>query len=275
MKASKLTARGLAYVVRAVGRKIAKAHRAKQTPHGKQTVKKLMAHGTSTNSLELSGDTKLFDRVARKWNVDYAFYQTEPGKYLLFFKSGQADAMTACFSEYSRKVLDKAKSRQPTIPEQMKQAEQQLAKEKPQKEHIKEAVHTHDTYCRIVIRHASFDAARMLAARWKREISLEYLIEEKFVQLSTTDEYFQVPDYGETYPFSVRGQTILLDSCSLAAALARLPEQTQEEIFLYYFQHLTQKEIGEQSGWTRSTIGRHIRLALKRLKEEMEVLSHE
>lgn len=62
---------------------------------------------------------------------------------------------------------------------------------------------------------------------------------------------------------------------TLAAALARLPEQTQEEIFLYYFQHLTQKEIGEQSGWTRSTIGRHIRLALKRLKEEMEVLSHE
>ena len=92
-----------------------------------------MAHSASTNSLELSGDTKLFDRVARKWNVDYAFYQTEPGKYLLFFKSGQADAMTACFSEYSRKVLDKAKSRQPTIPEQMKQAEQQLAKEKPPK----------------------------------------------------------------------------------------------------------------------------------------------
>ena len=89
--------------------------------------------------------------------------------------------------------------------------------------------------CRIVIRHASFDAARMLAARWKREISLEYLTEEKFVPLSTTDEYFQVPDYGETYPFSVRGQTILLDSCSLAAALAELPEQTQEEIFLYYF----------------------------------------
>ena len=63
-------------------------------------------------------------------------------------------------------------------------------------EHIR---YTHDTYCRIVIRHASFDAARMLAARWKREISLEYLTEEKFVQLSTTDEYFQVPDYGETW----------------------------------------------------------------------------
>ena len=92
-------------------------------------------------------------------------------------------------------------------------------------EHIR---YTHDTYCRIVIRHASFDAARMLVARWKREISLEYLTEEKFVPLSTTDEYFQVPDYGETYLFSAQGQTILLDSRSLAAALARLPEQTQE-----------------------------------------------
>ena len=140
MKASKLTARGLAYVVRAVERKIAKAHRAKQTPHGTQTVKKLMAHGTSTNSFELSGDTKLFDRVARKWNVDYAFYKTGPDKYLLFFKTGQADAMTACFSEYSRKVLDKSKSRRVPIREQLKRAEDQLAKEKPRKkERVKEA----------------------------------------------------------------------------------------------------------------------------------------
>lgn len=142
MKASKLTARGLAYVVRAVGCKIAKAHRAKQMPHGKQTVKKLMAHGASTNSLELSGDTKLFDRVARKWNVDYAFYKTGPDKYLLFFKTGQADAMTACFSEYSRKVLDKSKSRRVPIREQLKRAADQLAKEKPrQKERVKEAAH--------------------------------------------------------------------------------------------------------------------------------------
>ena len=53
-------------MVAAVGRKIAKEHRARQTPHGKQTVKQLMRHGVSTNSLELSGDTKSFDRVARK-----------------------------------------------------------------------------------------------------------------------------------------------------------------------------------------------------------------
>ena len=115
-----------------------------------------------------------------------------------------------------------------------------MTEQEAYQEHIR---YTHDTYCRIVIRHASFDAARTLAARWKREISLEYLTEEKFVPLSTTDEYFQVQDYGETYPFSVRGQTIFLDSCSLAAALARLPEQTQEEMFLYYFQLPTMKSL--------------------------------
>mgnify|MGYP000799204157 CR=1 FL=1 len=142
IKASKLTARGLAYVLQAVGRKITKHHRAKQTPHGKQTVKKLMAHGTSTNSLELSGDTKLFDRVARKWNVDYAFYKTGPDKYLLFFKSGQADAITACFSEYSRRVLKRSKSQRVPIREQLKRAAAELARQPShKKERAREAVH--------------------------------------------------------------------------------------------------------------------------------------
>ena len=142
MKASKLTARSLAYALRAVGRKIAKEYRASKTPHGKQSVKKLMAHGVATNSIELSGDTKTFDRVARKWNVDYAFYKAGPDKYLLFFKSGQADAITACFSEYSKKVLNKSKSRRTPIREQLKRAKEQQSKEKPRKrERVKEAVH--------------------------------------------------------------------------------------------------------------------------------------
>ena len=142
MKASKLTARSLAYALRAVGRKIAKEYRASKTPHGKQSVKKLMAHGVATNSIELSGDTKTFDRVARKWNVDYAFYKAGPDKYLLFFKSGQADAITACFSEYSKKVLNKSKSRRTPIRGQLKQGADQLAKDKPHKrERVKEAAH--------------------------------------------------------------------------------------------------------------------------------------
>ena len=124
-----------------VGRKIRKAYRGRQVPHGKQSVRKLMAHGTATNSIELSGDAKSFDRVARKWNVDYAFYKTGPDKYLLFFKAGQADAITACFERYSRRQLEQSKSSRITIREQLKKAAEQLVKE-PRKtqERTKEVV---------------------------------------------------------------------------------------------------------------------------------------
>ena len=110
---------------------------------GRQSIKSLQKSGAQiTNIVVTDNNIKSFDRVARKWNVDYAFYKTGPDKYLLFFKSGQADAMTACFSEYSRKVLDKSKSRRVPIREQLKRAADQLAKEKPrQKERVKEAAH--------------------------------------------------------------------------------------------------------------------------------------
>lgn len=106
MRTGKLTARGLAYALRAAGRKIQKEYRAHQTPHGRQSVKKLMAHGAATNSIELTGAPKEFDRVARKWNVDYAFYKTGPDKYLLFFKSGQADAIVKDLSRFARNYSD-------------------------------------------------------------------------------------------------------------------------------------------------------------------------
>lgn len=124
-----------------VGRKIRKAYRGRQVPHGKQSVRKLMAHGTATNSIELSGDAKSFDRVARKWNVDYAFYKTGPDKYLLFFKAGQADAITACFERYSRRLLEQSKSSRIPIREQLKKAAEQLVKEPPKtQERTKEVV---------------------------------------------------------------------------------------------------------------------------------------
>lgn len=141
IKASKLTARGLAYVLRAVGRKMAKAHRAKQTPHGKQTVGQLMGQGAATSSIEVEAP-KLFDRVARRWNVDYAFYKTAPDQHLLFFKAGQADAITACFSEYSKRLLKRTKSQKVPIREQLKRAAAELARQPShKKERAREAVH--------------------------------------------------------------------------------------------------------------------------------------
>ena len=128
-------------MLRAAGRQIAKRHKKAQRPHGRQSVKKLMAHGENVNSIEVEAP-KLFDRMARRFHVDYAFYKTGPDKYLLFFKAGQADAMTACFSEYSRKVLSKAKSNRVPIREQLKRAAAELARQPShKKERAREAVH--------------------------------------------------------------------------------------------------------------------------------------
>ena len=109
-------------MLRAAGRQIAKRHKKAQKPHGRQSVKKLMAHGENV---------KLFDRMARRFNVDYAFYKTGPDKYLLFFKAGQADAITACFERYSRRLLEQSKSSRIPIREQLKKAAEQLVKEPP------------------------------------------------------------------------------------------------------------------------------------------------
>lgn len=99
-----------------------------------------MGHGENVNSIEVESP-KLFDRMARRFNVDYAFYQTGPDKYLLFFNAGQADAITACFESYSRKLLGKSKSSRIPIREQLKRAADQLAKEKTKtKERAKEVV---------------------------------------------------------------------------------------------------------------------------------------
>lgn len=116
--ATKLTGRTLAKVLASVAHKIQEEYKETQTPHGRQSVQKLMNHNVATSSIPLDGDTKLFDRVARKYNVDYAFHKTEPGKYLLFFKAGQADAITACFTEYSKRVMEKGTGK-PSITAQL------------------------------------------------------------------------------------------------------------------------------------------------------------
>ena len=139
VKASKLTAKVLAVLLKKVGQRIAKAHKEAQTPHGKQSIKKLMNHNVPTNTIPIDGDKGLFDKVARKWNVDYAFHKTGPDKYLLLFKSGQADAITAAFSEYSNAVVKRARDKRPPIMEELKKAVERVERERPKhKEHKRE-----------------------------------------------------------------------------------------------------------------------------------------
>ena len=138
------------------------------------------------------------------------------------------------------------------------------------KEHI---MYTFNGFCKTVIRFAALNAWRDRSRRRQKEISLEYLTEEKFYPLGTTDKYFEAPY--EEYPITICGQTIILTNGELAAALLSLPERNREIIFLYFFGDYTQQEIGEMYGRCRSTAWHHIHSALQMLHKEMEVLFHE
>lgn len=63
------------------------------------------------------------------------------------------------------------------------------------------------------------------------------------------------PEQLEEYLFTACGQTAVLYHAELAAALARLPEQIQEEIFRYYFLRQPQRVIGVYIGRTRRKAG--------------------
>ena len=68
------------------------------------------------------------------------------------------------------------------------------------REHIEYTFHA---FCKVVIRNATINAARTRSRKHKREISLEYLTDEKHYPLGTTDEYFQAPEPDEEYlPFA-------------------------------------------------------------------------
>ena len=138
------------------------------------------------------------------------------------------------------------------------------------REHI---MYTFNGFCKTIIRFAAINAWRDRSRRRQKEISLEYLTEEKFYPLGTTDEYFEAPY--EEYPITVCGQTVILTNEELAAALLSLPEKKREIIFLYFFGHYTQQEIWEMYGRCRSTAWHHIHSALQMLQKELEELSHE
>ena len=88
--------------------KAKKAAKTTVKPAGRQTVKQLVGQNVGVSNIEVSdSNIKSFDRVARKYGVDYAIKKSKTGeipKYLVFFKARDADALTAAFTEFSGKV---------------------------------------------------------------------------------------------------------------------------------------------------------------------------
>ena len=97
---------------------------------GKQSIKSLQQSGAQlTNIVVTDNNIKSFDRVARKYGIDYSLKKAEKeGKteYLVFFKAKDVDVMTAAFKEYTGVSLKKEQRQ--SIRKKLEQAKERVAK---------------------------------------------------------------------------------------------------------------------------------------------------
>lgn len=110
----KLTADLLRWAIRQYQRQANEPH------HGKQSVKSLVGQGDGVQNIEITDkNIKSFERVARKYGVDFALKKDPAqGRYLVFFKARDADALNAAFAEYTAKTLNRQRGK-PSIKKQL------------------------------------------------------------------------------------------------------------------------------------------------------------
>lgn len=103
-----------------------------QPKHGKQTVKELVGQNAGVSNIEITdSNIKSFERVAKKYNVDFAVKKdktTEPPKYLVFFKGRDADVLTQAFKEFVK--ANEKKQTKVSVREKLAQFREILSKDK-------------------------------------------------------------------------------------------------------------------------------------------------
>lgn len=96
---------------------------------GKQTLKQLAGQNAGLANIEISDrNIKAFTHVAKKYHVDFALKKdttAEQSRYLVFFKSRDADAITAAFQEFASRKM--SREEKPSIRERLAQAKEQAA----------------------------------------------------------------------------------------------------------------------------------------------------
>ena len=104
----------------------------KEPSYGKIPVKKLVGQGEGAKSIEVTdSNIKSFERVARKYNVDFAVKKDktmEPPKYLVFFKGKDADVIAQAFKEFVK--VNEKKQQRPSLRQKLKGLQKMIAQNK-------------------------------------------------------------------------------------------------------------------------------------------------
>lgn len=96
---------------------------------GRQSLKQLASQNAGLANIEISDkNIKAFSHLAKKYHVDFALKKdtaAEQPRYLVFFKSRDADAITAAFQEFASRKM--SREEKPSIRERLTQAKEQAA----------------------------------------------------------------------------------------------------------------------------------------------------
>ena len=107
--------------------------------NGKQKVKNLVKSGDKLENVSVTDDNiKSFDRIARKYGIDYSLKKDsseDPPKYFIFFKAKDGKVMNAAFSEYTRNMINRnekssIREKLRSVGEQVKTKVQERTREK-------------------------------------------------------------------------------------------------------------------------------------------------
>ena len=119
-----------------------KQRQEKKKPHGKQTIKQLQEQGAQLTNIQITNQNiKSFDRVARKYGIDYSLKRDDsmtPQRYLVFLKAKDVEVMTAAFKEYAGVSIKKSKKQ--SVLKKLKKSVQKMNVKHRQREKVKQKV---------------------------------------------------------------------------------------------------------------------------------------
>ena len=125
--------------------------------------------------------------------------------------------------------------------------------------------HQYDALAKKTLKGAAKNYHIELAKRAAREVPFSEMSESELNQLFTLDEYES--DYTR---FKVSGFDVIVKNELLAEALNALPEKKRNIVLLSYFLDMSDAEIGALLNVVRTTVFRHRKTALAKIKQYLE-----
>lgn len=121
-----------------------------------------------------------------------------------------------------------------------------------------------DRYCKLVLYHEALDYLREMQRRRDRETSFDALPQAEMDKLCTEDHY-----PSDSYIFSSHGYDLLIDNELVADAFSSLSKDAQSILILRCVLDMTDQEIADLMGMSRSAVQRRRAKTLKELRTKL------